>query len=408
MKLLQINSAYKRNSTGRSSYEMEKFLQRKGDECVTACQFGFEKNNPNVYRINTWFEYYLHNILGRITGLCGYGSVFATLRLVRYIKKYNPDVIHLGNLHAFYVNLPTLFGFLKKFGRPVILNLHDCWIFTGKCPHYTVNGCYKWKTECGNCPKKVVHQYPQSLFFDFSKKMYKDKKRWLTSLPKLRVVGVSKWIADQAKMSFLGDRKIDYVYNWIDLDTFKPGENNILGDYQLDKTKFTVICAGVSWTEGLSKYDDLKNLISACKDDDIQFVVVGKSAEQSTEKVKFTGYISDVNRLAQLYSSSDVYVHLSQEDTFGKVIAEALACGTPAIVYNPTAAPEIVDEESGYVVEPCNIEQIKAAIYKIKENKKSSYAKHCRERVEELFEFDTNISKLVSIYREEVENGTKA
>ncbi|MBR4173520.1 MAG: glycosyltransferase [Clostridia bacterium] len=403
MKILQINSTYKQKSTGRTCFEVEKALKKAGDECVTACQFGFEKNNPNVYRINTWLEYYLHNIFGRITGLCGYGSVFATKRLVRYIKKYQPDLIHLRNLHAFYINIPILFGFLREYGRPVVQSLHDFWIFTGKCPYYTANNCEKWKTMCGGCPKNVVHQYPQSLFFDFSKKMYKDKKRWLTAIPKLKVLGVSKWTAEQAKMSFLKDRDIDYIYNWIDLETFKPGDRNILGEYGLDSTKFTVICAGVCWAKNSTKYADLMELIELCKEDDIQFAVIGECENESTEKVKFLGYIKDIKLLSKLYSSSDSYVHLSQEDTFGKVIAEALACGTPAVVYDVTAIPELVDEGCGFAVPPRDIKAARDAIRAIKEKGKNFYRDNCRKRVEKLFEYDSNVGKLLSVYKEEIE-----
>ena len=402
MKLLQINSAYKINSTGRTCYEVERALTANGFSCITACQFGFEKGNKNNYQINSWFEYYVHNFLGRVFGLCGYGSVFATLRLISHIKQYQPDVIHLRNLHGFYINLPILFRFLRKYNHPVFLNIHDCWIITGKCPHYTVNGCFKWKTQCSNCPKKVVHQYPSSYFFDCSKKMFNDKKRWLTSLSSLTVLGVSQWTAEQASMSFLNEKKISYIYNWVDLDVFNPNRLNVLSKYGLKENIFTVVFAAVSWTEGSGKLLLLQRTLQILCDHSIQFLIVGKCNINENDNIKCAGYISDAEELANIFSSCNAYVHLSLEDTFGKVVAESLACGTPAVVFNSTALPELVDSETGRVVPPNDINAIKEAVLEIMAMNKRIVSSKCRHRAENLFNYRKNVSRLLEYYAESI------
>lgn len=400
MKVLQINSVYEERSTGRTCKEVERAIIANGGQCITAYGFGPKRNNSNTYKIGTPFEYYLHGVLGRLTGLNGYFSVFATIRLIRFIKKYNPDVIHLRNLHGFYINLPILFSYLKKSRKPIIQNVHDCWIFTGKCTHYTINNCYKWKNECdSHCPECVVHQYPKSFFFDLSRKMFLDKKRWLTSLPNLTIVGVSNWTAEQVKQSFLGKNRVLRIYNWIDLDTFKPCEENVLADYNLNPELFTVVCAGVSW-DGSPKYEQLKKLIRMCELD-VQFLVIGECKDRiNSPNVAYTGYVSGMGNLAKIYSSSDVYVHFSLEDTFGKVIAEALACGTPAIVYESTSCSEIIDSATGCAVPPNDIQSVYCAVEKIRTIGKKAMASACRERVEKCFDYRKNVGDLIMLYKE--------
>ncbi len=403
MKVLQINSVYIERSTGRTCFEVEKAVEAAGGQCVTAYGFGPRRNTPNAYKIGTKAEYYFHNIMGRITGLCGYFSVFATLRLVSFIRKYDPDVIHLRNLHAFYVNLPILFRYLKKSGKPVILNVHDCWIFTGKCPHYTVNGCDGWLKECGKCSKQVVKQYPQSLFFDFSKKMFRDKKKWLCSLQNLTVVGVSDWTAAQAKRSFLGNRDVLRIYNWINMDVFKPYPENIFSQYGIPTDKFTVICAAVSWGKDSKKYQELARIMERLGDE-VQFVIVGNvDTPFAGKNVYHVGYVSDTVKLAQLYSASQVYVHFSLEDTFGKVIAEALSCGTPTVVYASTSCKEIADETCGLSVAPYDTNGMVDAILQIKNHPQRYSPENCRTRVDENFNYTKNTVELIQLYQRVME-----
>ena len=398
MKVLQVNVVYAQKSTGITCLEVEKALIRAGHECVTAYGIGEKPKTKNSYRISTRIEYIIHNVLGRITGLCGYFSIFATHRLIRFIKKYDPDIIHLRNLHAFYINLPMLFGFLKNFNKPVILNVHDCWIFTGKCTHYTVNKCEKYKTGCSNCTKNVIKQYPQSILFDFTRKMFNDKKKWLDSIKNLTVVGVSDWTATQAKSSFLGKREVLRIYNWIDTEKFFPKEEKVFSKYNIPDDKFTIVCAGVSWSENSLKFQELKKLVAETGDD-VQYVIIGNVEKPLTkENVYQIGYISNSEELANIYSSADIYIHFSLEDTFGKVTAEALSCGTPAIVYNSTSSPEIVDETCGIIVEPHDLKGIISAINKIRENPEIYTVENCRKRVLNNFNYDTNVSQVIDLY----------
>ena len=172
---MQINVVYNEKSTGRTCFEVEKYFNFQGDECYTAYGCGKKSDSEYAYKFESGFGYFFHNVLSRLTGLEGYFSYFGTKRLIRYIKKVKPNIIHLRNLHGHYLNIPLLFRYLGKTQTPVVISLHDCWIFTGKCTYPTRTGCDKWQNICNRCPAK--REYPDSCIFDFSKKMFSDKKK---------------------------------------------------------------------------------------------------------------------------------------------------------------------------------------------------------------------------------------
>ena len=206
MKVLQLNTIYKQKSTGRTCWEVEKTIEEYGGSSLTIHQVGDVSDRVHSYVVNNKYGYYLHKLLPRITGLDGYYSFFATKKAIKRIKDYNPDIIHLRNLHGAYLNLPLLFDFLATYGKPVVLNLHDTWAYTGKCPAYDDVGCEKWKSECRNCPQ--WKGYPYSWFFDRSRKKFKDKKRWYASIKNLTIGGVSDYMKSESGESVVSPHSV--------------------------------------------------------------------------------------------------------------------------------------------------------------------------------------------------------
>lgn len=400
MRVLQINVVYKEKSTGRNCFEVEQYLNTHGHECYTAYGLGRKSSSKYAYKLQNKFEYYIHNILSKWTGLEGYFSCFSTIRLIRYIKKIKPDIIHLHNLHGHFINIPKLLRYLEQTQIPIVITLHDCWIFTGKCTHPTRTGCDKWKSKCSNCPAK--REYPDSWFFDFSKKMFSDKKNYLERLNVKAVTGVSDWVSDLARQSFLNKFKITRLYNWINRDVFKPYDKEsvlpVLKKYSILDGKFTVICVAAAWNAGSQKNNEL-NDFSDIMGGECQIIVVGSNSHSvRKDNVIAIEFISDTEELAKLYSFADVYVHFSAADTFGKVIAEAMACGTPAVVYDVSACAELVQEGCGEKVEPHNVKMLAEKVKKIKETGKQAYSQNCIDRVKEHFDYETNMRLLRDIY----------
>ena len=192
MKVLEINTVYGIGSTGKIVSDLYEMLTGQGHECVIAYARGEAPENIRTIKIGNKWDVYYHGIMTRITDRHAMYSVRATKKLVEDIRRYEPDLIHLHNLHGYYLDIRTLFAFLKEYDRPVVWTLHDCWTYTGHCSHYTNVGCYRWKSQCEHCPQKK--EYPASMLLDNSYQNYRIKKELFTSVRNMHLVTPSKWL----------------------------------------------------------------------------------------------------------------------------------------------------------------------------------------------------------------------
>lgn len=341
MKVVQINAVYEYSSTGRITMELDLALKNKGHESYVFCTNREDPEN-RIYCMGTQFSRKVHGFFSRLTGLQGYYSKAATKKMLERLNDIRPDVVHLGNLHGNYIHVNMLLDYLARNQISTVITLHDCWLFTGHCCHYIEDNCDRWQYGCGKCPAK--HKWNKSWFFDRSAKVYKDRKDRFKKLNKLTVVGVSDWITNECRKSFMKENaSFCRIYNWIDLNTFVPPKRK----QKNCRPKILSVSQGWSDSKGLS--DILK---IAKKNKDCDFVMVGDMPRDCNipSNIKVVGTINDVNELVKYYQKADIFLHLSYQETFGKVIAEALACGIPAVVYNVTAMPELIGPGCGIIV----------------------------------------------------------
>lgn len=321
---------------------------------------GTAPGNINNIKIGSRLEIFLNRLIARVFDLDGFCAIFGTRKLIKNIKKFSPDIVHLHNLHGDYINLSMLFNFLKKYNKPVVWTLHDCWALTGHCSHFDYIKCEKWKNECNSCPQKK--SYPKSIFLDRSKRNYKQKKTFFTSIGNLTVVTPSKWLAGVVKESFLKDLTVKVINNGIDLEVFKPTDSQLREKLGLTDEKIIMGCA-FSWTKrkGLDVFCELADMI----EDEYKIVLVGVSEELAKElpeniiTVQKTG---TQNELAEFYSIADFFVNPTKEETLGMVNIEANACGTPVITFNTGGSPECINEKSGIVTKNTTAQDIFNAI----------------------------------------------
>ena len=199
MRVLMINSVCGIRSTGRICTDIAEILKANGDDCKVA--FGRE-NVPMQYkelsvRIGRERDVLSHAMVSRIFDNTGHGSKNATKKFLEWVDEYNPDIIHLHNLHGYYINIELLFDYLGRKKIPVVWTLHDCWAFTGHCAYFDKVGCKKWEIDgCSNCPQKRA--YPTSLLFDRSKRNFEEKKQLFSGLDRMVIVTPSRWLADLA------------------------------------------------------------------------------------------------------------------------------------------------------------------------------------------------------------------
>lgn len=395
MRILLVNTFIGSTSTGNLTYEIYKCCVENGNECVIAYGRKDVKKDAKTYKISNIFDYNIHALWTRLTDLNGSASYFTTKRFLRFIDEYSPDVIHLHNLHGYYLNLKLFFEYVDRRNIPIVWTFHDCWPFTGHCPYYTNIACDRWQIECHNCPKKREH--PASLLLDNSRKNYRTKNA-LFHLPRRMIITpVSEWLSGEVRKSFFKDVKIRTVYNGINLDVFQPVESCFKQKQEIENKKM-LLGVAINWvpTKGLDDFIELNNKIS----DEYVIVLVVLDEEQLKDLPK--GIIGlrrteNVQQLVEIYSAADVFVNPSREETFGMVTAEAMACGTPTVVYNATASPELVDEKTGRVVEVGDVDELYHQIQRVD---KKLMKKSCRERAEQLFDKSVNQKQYLEIYDE--------
>lgn len=366
MRVLFINTVYGRGSTGRIISDIGQMLEDNGHEFKVAYGRGSHSTDSHCYRIGNDLDMYLHAGLSRITDKAGFYSKRATRKLVEFIRKYEPDVINLHNLHGYYVNLEILFNYLaEEFKGQVVWTLHDCWAFTGHCVHYTYAKCEKWKTGCDNCSEKK--RYPKSLFRDNSAENYKKKKELISRLRNLVIVTPSKWLAEQVKLSFIQPKSIVVINNGIDLGVFQnkglKREHIILN-----------VTDGLDDRKGFGDLIKLHQLLPW----EYKIVIVGVTLPAGFKQIDGMEFVKRTDSVAELvdfYNKSEFLVNPTYEDTFPTVNMEAIACGLPVITYASGGSPESVPPGSGFVVPPGEIE----LIAKIIKNTQQGFAK-CSEQ----------------------------
>jgi len=318
-------------------------------------------------------------------------------------KKIQPDVIHLHNLHGYYVNIEILFNFLTIENTPVVWTLHDCWPITGHCSHFDYVGCEKWKTECYSCPQKKM--YPASFLFDNSRQNYSLKKQLFTSVKDMALVPVSNWMADILKQSFLQKYPIEIIHNGINLSQFKPANGeHIKNKYQLEN-KFIILGVASVWKErkGLKDFVEL----SISLDKNFQIVLVGLSAHQIKslpENIIGINKTENVEELVRIYSIADVFVNPTWEDTFPTTNVESLACGTPVITYKTGGSPEAIDATVGIVVEKGNINGLVQAVKHVQKRGNKYYTNACVERVRQFYNKDDQYKDYLNLYNKLLHN----
>ena len=396
-KLLQINTSLNCNSTGKIAEQIGLLAKSQGWECYIAHGPRFVKDSSlHSYQVESKAGEKIHWLKSLLLDGHGLSSTKATKKFVKWIDSIHPDIIHLHNIHGYYLNYQVLFEYLAHINIPIVWTLHDCWSVTGHCSFFEGVGCDRWKYGCGECIYK--NDYPRTLFLDRSKYNYQQKRKAFTSPSNMTIVPVSDWLGDIVKDSYLCKYPIRVIHNGTDLDIFKPLPAGNRYIYARAEQKIVLGVASV-WHERKG----LNDFIELSKDASYKVVLVG-----ITEKLKanlpenIIGITRTNNQqdLAALYSIADVFVNPTYDDNFPTTNIEALACGTPVITYCTGGSPEAIDSSTGMVVEKGNLSSLKAAIKSITSCGKERYRDICRQRAVEHFNKDDRFQDYINLYNE--------
>ena len=389
MKVLMINSVCSIRSTGRICTDIAKKLEQEGHECKIA--YGREKvlseYEKFAHCITSPLNVKIDGIKSRLFDNAGFNSKTATKNFIKWVEEYDPDLIHLHNLHGYYINVKVLFEYIKRKNKPVIWTMHDCWAFTGHCSHFAKINCDKWLTECHHCPKK--HGYPTSILLDNSKRNYYKKKELFSKVQNMTIVTPSKWLANLVEQSFFKGTKVQVINNGINTSVFKPTESNFREKYGLQNKKI-VLGVASAWSQSKGLYEFVK--LSERLDDNYKIVLVGLTESQCAElppQILAITRTTDINELAEIYSTADLFVNPTFGDTYPTVNLEAQACGTPVVTYRTGGSVESVPSEN--VVETGDMD----ALYSMVTGKKPAIK-------EQDFSLSQMVNKYINLYRESI------
>lgn len=353
LKVAQINVTYgNADSTGRNVKELHEYFISKGvQSSVYASKINdASKTDDGVHLFSSDEDKKIHAFLSRLTGLQGHFSVASTQRLLQKLDADKPDAVILHVLHSNCINFPMLCDYLGKNDISTVLVLHDCWYFTGHCCHYSQIDCEKWQQDCCHCPQ--IHEWNKSWFFDTAHRSLLEKQKMFQKIPRLGVVGVSDWITSEAKKSILKEAAvIQRIYNWIDLETFKPRDARKLRK-ELGVAEDEKVLLGVASAWGNRK--GLQEMLMVARTlPKAKVIMIGKMPDniEIPDNMICVGLVKDPLKLSEYYSMADLFLNPSVQETFGKTTAEALSCGTPAVVYKTTACTELIGENCGKAVD---------------------------------------------------------
>ena len=394
MRIIQINANYGFGSTGLIMRDIGSAISEAGNEAF----FAYQRCNvqpTNGFVIGTVLDWKCHALLCRFMGRQGFYSTLSTKMFLKKLDNIKPDVVHLHNLHSNYINIEKLLRYLSENDIPTVITMHDCWYFTGKCFHYIDCGCDKFITGCGNCPKRLAP--PASRIFDTSAKDWNVKNDLLHKIPRLAIVGCSKWITEEARKGFLKDCNLSYIYNGVDTNIFKPKHTTKRRKYGISEEEFVVLGMANKWLQDrnysiIPKLKDIPNvkiLVMGCTEDQV------RKLEVEHPEVIAIGFVMDREEISEFYNMADVFVNLTHADTLPTVNMESICCGTPVITYNVSGSPELILDGTGFVVGEDDHNGVIEAIKTIQ----SSPMSNCH--IKGMDSFDKNICyrKYVELYK---------
>ena len=413
-KLLQINPVMRTNtSTGRIMKEIGELAMANGWESYVAYSGGRDglMHTTSVpVPVGDRLSVAWHAVQTRLLDRHGLASTKATKEFIKRIDEIRPDIVHIHNIHGYFLNYEILLDYLSHSDIQVVWTVHDCWLYTGHCYHYDLARCTRWKTRCHHCPQK--HKFPASWLVDRSARNWEDKKKAFTSMPKdrLTIVPVSDWIRREMSESFLKDFDYQTIHNGIDIDAFCPkpqGDGKVRARYGIGDRHIILGVASI-WSDekGLG---DFVRLAGKLNGDEI-IVLVGIDRKMLDDRLAEEGAqtlgnrfvtvkrTADTGQLAELYSAATAFVKPTWQDNYPTVNLEAISCGTPVVTYRTGGSVEAISEDTGIIVEQGDIEGIISAVRKIESLGRDCFRDKCRSLAEKNFRKEDRYAEYIELY----------
>lgn len=398
MRILQINTAINTGSVGRIVSGIGSLLSDNAYNSFIAFARG-NQEGPHYYKIGNKVDFFYHIALTRALDLHGFGSKHATKKTLDWIETIDPDLIHLHNIHGYYLNIQSLFTYFRYAQKPIVWTFHDCWPITGHCSYFNRVNCSRWKKGCFNCPLR--NGYPSSWFVDNSRTNFIRKKLIFTSVKNITLVSPSKWMTQILSHSFMGDYRILTINNGVDLRVFRPVDSDARSfNPNLNHQEYILGVANI-WDarKGLNDFLELRKVLNP----EILIVLIGLSIRQSRDLPKGIHAVlrtENIDELALYYSNALAFINPTWVDNFPTVNLEALSCGTPVVTYNTGGSPESIDDQTGRVVKKGDIKSLCSSIDELRSCNRNVLRDSCRKRSERLYDQRKRYTEYIELYQQ--------
>ncbi len=330
MKVLQISMADRGGGAEAVALSLHRGLRERGHDSVLAVGYRrmSEEGVVEIGGAGSRRRRALRDPLVLLDALRGREDFrFPASRRVLELAPWQPDVVHVHNLHGGYFDLRALPELARR--APLVATLHDAWLLTGHCAHPL--GSDGWLRGCGGCPH--LDTYP-ALLRDGTAFNLARKRAIYTGL-ELSVVTPSQWLMGMVERSVLAPAAVRrrVIPNGVDLDLFAPAE-------RAERTGPPLLVFAAQGGPG-NRFKDYPTLQAALE-----------RLERPVEVVALGDPPVSPEEVAGWLRKADLYVHPSRADTFPSGVLEALACGTPVVASRVGGIPEQLTEETGVLVEP--------------------------------------------------------
>lgn len=271
-------------------------------------------------------------------------------------RSQNSDVLHLHNLHGYYLNYRKLLANWRA--RPIVWTWHDYWGVTGRCG-FSMTACDRWRHGCGEC--RHMKTYP-SAWVDWSSREFRIKSEIYREMEKLLIVTPARWLRDLAIERGFSPERVLVIPNPVRIDKFKPqAQIDARRRLGLPKEGPLLLFVASDCNDPHKGYADFSRLVDKLQ---VPAVTVGKPPKHQSDLITHAGSIHNAETMATYYSAADLLVMTTRADNYPNVIIEAMACGTPVVSYNVGGIPDQMPEFWEGLVAPNDFDSLLARCQK--------------------------------------------
>jgi glycosyltransferase involved in cell wall biosynthesis len=352
-----------------------------------------ERPIPGVLRITRWLE----------NGM-GWQNLYAPWFRELHRQIGAADVLHINTLWGGSFGYSDLTGLIRLARQyPTVMTLHDGFMLTGHCA--CPIQCERWQTGCGRCPDlKRAPAIPR----DATALNWRRKRNAIQRSP-LHVTTVSHWLKTQVEQSpIFAGKPVSVVHNSIDEAIFYPdSQQRARAELGLPADAFLVLLAGQS-VEGIRQgvAQHAVAALNSLSQEGIVALVVGKSANEVVATLRVPSHVlpfqAEAADMARCYRAADLTVVSSEYETFGRVAAESLMCGTPVVTFATGGLVEVVDDGvTGLVVPTGDITGLAGAIRLLRNDRarRERFAETAVTRAHGQFNRRTICEQYLDVYR---------